>query len=101
MDQTPNVRHVIYFPPLVKSQTAKEPKVKSDVQFHSLEKLQENGKNAQIDQTLLNQRPTPEDAAVIMYTSGSTGTPKGKIHRRFFSSVLPDNRSMFDLFFCS
>ena len=79
---------MIYFPPVLKSQTVKEPKVKSDAQFLSLQQLEENGNNAQIDQTVLNKRPTPDDAAVIMYTSGSTGTPKGKLLCCFLNSSI-------------
>lgn len=79
---------MIYFPALVKSQTIKEPQVKSDVQFHSFDKLTENGNNAQIDEILLKKRPIPTDAAVIMYTSGSTGTPKGTIDSLEIPSIV-------------
>jgi long-subunit acyl-CoA synthetase (AMP-forming) len=84
---------VIYFSPLVKSQTVKLPKSKNDIQFLALHQLEENGKNAQIgefedlllfqyffiylDESILKKRPDKQDIAVIMYTSGSTGTPKG------------------------
>jgi len=39
---------VIYFLPVVKSQTIKLPKTKNDIQFLALNQLEENGQNTHI-----------------------------------------------------
>ncbi|CAF3490847.1 unnamed protein product [Rotaria sordida] len=77
LEQTKNVRRAIYLPTLAKAQATKVPHDKENVQFIPLENFEQTGKNAQIDETILNKRPQKTDIAVIMYTSGSTGTPKG------------------------
>ncbi len=48
MDQTEKVRHVVYFPALAKPETAKIPTDKTNIEFLSLNQLEEKGKNAQI-----------------------------------------------------
>jgi long-chain acyl-CoA synthetase len=77
LDQAEKVRHVIYFPDAAKPASVKVPQDKTNIQFIPLHKLEELGRDAQIDEATLNARPKKTDIAVIMYTSGSTGTPKG------------------------
>jgi hypothetical protein len=48
LDQTEKVRHVIYFPALAKPESAKIPNDKTNIQFIPLNKLEEQGNNAQI-----------------------------------------------------
>lgn len=88
---------MIYFSPLVKSQTDDIPKEKNNKQFLPLHQLEDQGTNARIRmfscqnfssviskgifhlaEEVLQKRPAATDIAVIMYTSGSTGTPKGE-----------------------
>ncbi|UJR29514.1 hypothetical protein I4U23_010731 [Adineta vaga] len=104
LDEMEKVRHVIYFPAVAKPASAKVPQDKKTITFLSLSQLEEQGKNAQIDEQTLNKRPIKTDIAVIMYTSGSTGTPKGVLIKhenviaamtgqkeRVFPMVDPDN----------
>ncbi|CAF3777239.1 unnamed protein product [Rotaria sordida] len=77
LDQTNEVRHIIYFPARNKQEAAKSPLEKNNIEFIPLAKFEEQGKNANIDDEILKKRPKKEDIAVIMYTSGSTGPPKG------------------------
>ncbi|UJR08757.1 hypothetical protein I4U23_013014 [Adineta vaga] len=77
LDETEKVRHVIYFPARAKVDREKKPKEKTNIQFIPIEKLEKQGKEANIDEEILKKRPKKEDIAVIMYTSGSTGPPKG------------------------
>ncbi|CAF1414864.1 unnamed protein product, partial [Adineta steineri] len=80
-DETEEVRYIIYFPPILKTESVKLPETKNNIQFISLDQLELNGSNAFIDEDILKQRPAETDTAVIMYTSGSTGLPKGVLIR--------------------
>ncbi|CAF1059278.1 unnamed protein product [Adineta steineri] len=80
-DETEDVRYIIYFPPILKTESIKLPETKNNIQFISLDQLELNGSNALIDEDILKQRPVETDTAVIMYTSGSTGLPKGVLIR--------------------
>ena len=98
------VRHVIYFPPLIKSQTTKIPENKNNIQYIPLHQLEETGNNTNIgeflvdfyliywkvflDEDILQKRPDKADIAVIMYTSGSTGTPKGYFFKDHFTNLF-------------
>ncbi|CAF0819334.1 unnamed protein product [Adineta steineri] len=77
LGETEKVRHIIYFPSRAINEEAKIPKDKNNIQFITLEKFEEQGKLAFIDEETLKKRPEKKDIAVIMYTSGSTGPPKG------------------------
>ncbi|CAF4433637.1 unnamed protein product, partial [Adineta steineri] len=48
LDQIKSVHHVIYFPSITKSQTVKLPKDKNNIQYLSLQQLEEQGRNANI-----------------------------------------------------
>ncbi|CAF1425087.1 unnamed protein product [Adineta steineri] len=80
-DETEEVRYIIYFPPILKTESIKLPETKNNIQFISLDQLELAGSNALIDEDILKQRPAETDTAVIMYTSGSTGLPKGVLIR--------------------
>ena len=70
------IEHIVYFP--ARADIDSKAKVESEkIEMIPLDKLEQIGKNAQLDENLLKQRPKKEDLAVIMYTSGSTGPPKG------------------------
>ena len=115
MDQTKNVRYVIYFSALAKSLALKIPKDKEDIEYLSLNQLQDKGKNAQIgiehlflssifislikDENILKIRPSRSDLAVIMYTSGSTGTPKGVLinHENIVAAMTGQKERVFPM----
>lgn len=99
LDQAERVRHVIYFPSLVKTQTDKIPNNKNNLEFISLNQLEERGRNSQIIETLLNKRPAKTDIAVIMYTSGSTGTPKGVLikHENIVAAMTGQKERVFPM----
>ncbi|CAF0948680.1 unnamed protein product [Adineta steineri] len=97
LDQIKSVHHVIYFPSITKSQTVKLPKDKNNIQYLSLQQLEEQGRNANINENILQQRPNKTDIAVIMYTSGSTGTPKGVLitHENIIAAVTGEQERGF------
>ncbi|CAM4811169.1 unnamed protein product [Rotaria magnacalcarata] len=98
LEKTPKVRHVIYFPGS-KPQAEEEPKNKNNVKFHPLAKFEEQGKNADIDEETLKQKPSKTDVAVIMYTSGSTGTPKGVLlkHENVVAAMTGQRERVFPI----
>ncbi|CAF3656720.1 unnamed protein product [Rotaria sordida] len=77
LDQTEQVRHVIYFSTVAKPASIKVPQDKKTIQFILLNQLEEQGQNVHIDEQTLNKRLGKQDIAVLMYTSGGRGTPKG------------------------
>ncbi|CAF0797612.1 unnamed protein product [Rotaria sordida] len=79
LDQTEQVRHVIYFSTVAKPASIKVPQDKKTIQFILLNQLEEQGQNVHIDEQTLNKRLGKQDIAVLMYTSGGRGTPKGEI----------------------
>ncbi|CAF1359072.1 unnamed protein product [Adineta ricciae] len=99
LDHTPKVRHVIYFSPLAKSQIVNIPKEKNNKQFLPLHQLEDQGKNAQIPEEILQKRPAKTDIAVIMYTSGSTGTPKGVLitHENIIAAMTGQKERVFSM----
>ncbi|UJR20379.1 hypothetical protein I4U23_023510 [Adineta vaga] len=99
IDHTPRVSHVIYFPSLVKTQTINIPKDKNNKQFLSLHQLEEQGRNAEIPDDILQKRPEKTDIAVIMYTSGSTGTPKGVLitHENIIAAMTGQQERVFSM----
>ncbi|CAF3504649.1 unnamed protein product [Rotaria sp. Silwood1] len=99
LEQTDKVRYVVYFPSVVKSQADKVPKDKNNIQFIHLQKLEEQGNNANIDESILNKRPQKTDIAVIMYTSGSTGTPKGVLikHENIVAAMTGQKERVFPM----
>ncbi|CAF1363791.1 unnamed protein product [Adineta steineri] len=99
LEQAEKVRHIIYFPAMAKPESVKIPQDKTNIEFISLSKLEEQGKNAEIDETTLNLRPGKEDIAVIMYTSGSTGTPKGVLikHENIIAAMTGQKERVFPM----
>ncbi|CAF1080787.1 unnamed protein product [Rotaria sordida] len=99
LEHTEKVRYVIYFPPLGKSETIKLPKDKHNIQFIPLDQLEEEGKNATINENILRKRPNKKDIAVIMYTSGSTGTPKGVLikHENIIAAMTGQQERTFTM----
>ncbi|CAF1673661.1 unnamed protein product, partial [Adineta ricciae] len=99
LDQMENVQHVVYFPAMAKPASVKVPQNKKTINFISLKQLEEQGENAQIDETTLKKRPGKKDIAVIMYTSGSTGTPKGVLikHENIIAAMTGQKERVFPM----